>query len=98
MLPTRNRYTANAQYYRLVRNFAQTQPDWADSINYFTLPDEVYDLTLVSKRVYGNRDEFMAVMAAAGLDSVEQALSPQQLRLPTAQQLRYFKQQAGYGE
>lgn len=87
--------TARAEFYALIRDFAQTQPDWADYINYFTKPDETHDLTLVSQRVYGNRNEFFTIFAAAGLDSMEQPLRQQLLKLPTPNQLRFLKEQAG---
>jgi hypothetical protein len=87
--------TANAEFYNLIRDFAQTQPEWADHIKYFTVPDEQYDLTLVSQRVYGNRNEFFTIFAAAGLDSMEQPLRQQLLKLPTPNQLRLLKEQAG---
>jgi hypothetical protein len=87
---------ATAAYVKAVRKFAVQTPDWADAIRYFTLPDERYDLTLVAKRVYGDRNEFMAIFAAAGLDTLEQVLPEQQLVLPTAAQLMTIKRQTGY--
>lgn len=81
---------------RLVGNFAQRQPSWAERIVYDTRPDERWDLTLVSQRVYGNRDEHLTVMAAAGLDSPEQELTERTLVLPTAAQLAVLKARAGF--
>jgi len=89
-------YTAAAMLMRLVGDFAQRQPTWAECIVYHTLPDERWDLTLVSQRVYGTRDEFLAVLAAAGLDSVEQELTERELVLPTARQLAGLKARAGF--
>lgn len=89
-------YTAAAELVRRVGAFAQRQPEWAECIVYQTLPDERRDVTLVSQRVYGNRDEFLTVMAAAGLDSVEQELREQRLVLPTARQLAEIKALAGF--
>ena len=89
-------YTAAAELLRRVADFAERQPEWAERITYQTLPDEAWDLTLVSQRVYGTRDEFLAVMAAAGLDSVEQELTPRRLVLPTPRQLADMKRLAGY--
>lgn len=63
---------------------------------YQTLPDERWDLTLVSQRVYGNRNEFLAVMAAAGLDRFDQELTERELILPNAQRLEIIKQDTGY--
>jgi hypothetical protein len=89
-------YTAVAELVRRVGDFAQRQPAWAECIVYHTLPDERWDMTLVSQRVYGNRDEFTAVMAAAGLDSVEEELTERELVLPTARQLAAIKALAGF--
>lgn len=63
---------------------------------YQTLPDERWDLTLVSQRVYGNRNEFLAVMAAAGLDRFDQELTERELVLPNAQRLEIIKQDTGF--
>ncbi len=87
--------TSAAALIRLVSNFAQRQPIWGECIIYETLPDERLDLTLVSERVYGNRDEFLTILAAAGLDSVEQEMSERTLVLPTARQLATLKNLAG---
>lgn len=53
-------------------------------------------MTLVSRRVYGNRDESLAIMAAAGLDRYEQELTERELILPNAQRLEAIKQMTGY--
>ncbi len=84
--------------YQLVRDFAVQTPVWGSAIRYFTLPDERFDLTLVSQRVYGSRGETLVVQAAAGLDSPELELSERALVLPTASQLADLKVRAGYGE
>ena len=89
-------YTAAAELVRRVRHFAQTTPVWADCLLYHTMPDERRDLTLVSQRVYGTRGEFLTIMAAAGLDSVEQELTERQLVLPTPTQLAALKVLAGF--
>lgn len=89
-------YTVAAELIRLVGDFAQRQPDWAECIVYHTLPDERWDMTLVSQRVYGSRDEFLAVMAAAGLDGPAQELTERRLVLPTAQQLADMKARARF--
>jgi len=87
---------ACATMYRLVRDFAAKCKPWSPAIRYHSKPDERHDLTLVSQRVYGRRDEFLTVMAAAGLDSVEQVLTEQLLTLPTEAQLSGFKSQARF--
>jgi hypothetical protein len=90
--PARNRL------YQLVRDFALQTPAWGTAVRYFTMPDEAYDLTLVSERVYGNRDEALVIQAAAGLDSPELPLTERPLVLPTVTQLAAMKARAGYGD
>jgi hypothetical protein len=84
--------------YQLVRDFSVQTPAWGAAVRYFTLPDERLDLTLVSQRVYGNRNEALVIQAAAGLDSPELAMTERALVLPTATRLMAMKLQAGYGE
>ncbi|MBX9901188.1 MAG: hypothetical protein K2Y28_10455 [Burkholderiaceae bacterium] len=91
-----NNTSSVQSFYRKVRDFSVQTPDWATAIRYFTQPDERNDLTLVSRRVYGRVDEFIVVMAAAGLDSVEQEMPEQLLVLPTESQLYQMKLEAGY--
>lgn len=86
-----------SRFYRAVRQFAQTAPVWEPSrVVYHTKPDERWDLTLVSQRVYGNRNEAMTVLAAAGLDRYDQELTERELVLPNAQRLAAIKQMTGY--
>ncbi len=87
---------AAKMFYRLVREFALNTKTWQTAIFYQTLPDEYFDLSLVSQRVYGNRNEFLAVMASAGIDHFDQKLKEQRLILPTQIQLALFKRQAGF--
>lgn len=89
---------ARNRLFVLVRDFAMQTPAWGDAIRYQTMPDERFDLTLVSQRVYGRRTEAFVIQAAAGLDSPELELSERLLVLPTAAQLRAMKIKAGYGE
>jgi len=86
-----------SNFYKAVRQFALSTKKWQDAIRYQTLPDERYDLYLVSFRVYGDDGEALAIQAAAGLDNVEQALEEQVLILPTLEQLQIIKQVTGYG-
>lgn len=88
-------YLAAADFVRRVTNFAQRTPDWAERIVYETKPDERWDVTLVSQRVYRRRGEFLAVMAAAGMDTCEQELTARRLVLPTERQLAELKRLAG---
>lgn len=88
--------TATANFIKAVRAFSVQTPDWGQAVRYQTLPDERYDLTLIAERVYGDRNEFTTIFAAAGMDTVEQPLMEQQLILPTIEQLQYLKRQTGY--
>ncbi|KJV08028.1 hypothetical protein [Methylocucumis oryzae] len=54
------------------------------------------DLTLVSKRVYGNRDESLAVMASAGLNHIDQELKQGRMVLPNSTTLYQLKRQSGF--
>lgn len=85
----------SSRLYRAVRAFAVSVPVWGTAIRFQTLPEHRWDLTLVSQAVYGNRDEFLTVMAAAGLDRLDQELTEQVLILPTPAQLDQMKRRAG---
>lgn len=54
---------AAGAFVREVRSFSDRIRPWDVAIRHHVLPDEVRDPTLVSQRVYGRRDEFLAVMA-----------------------------------
>lgn len=88
--------SAIAAFVKAVRRFAVQTPAWGEAIRYFTKPDERTDLTLIAQRVYNDRSQFMAIYAAAGLDTVEQVLPEQLLVLPTYAQLQAIKRQTGY--
>jgi hypothetical protein len=90
------RSTAAKDFFKEVRLFAERTKPWQTAIFYFTKPDENWDLTLVSERVYGRRDEYMTIMAAAGLDMVDQELTQRQLVLPTDEQLYAIKRRCGF--
>lgn len=84
-------------FYRAVREFAVTEPIWSGArLVIETTPAERWDLTLVSFRAYGNRDEFLAVMAAAGLTRYDDILTEQLLVLPSVARLAEIKAKTGY--
>lgn len=85
-----------AALYRAVRRFSLITKPWETAIWYETKPDERWDLTLVSERVYGLRDEYLTIMAAAGLSHVDDELTERKLCLPTAAQLLGIKRSVGY--
>ncbi len=87
---------ASMRLFQAVRRFSQVTRDWEQAVRYMTLPDERFDLTKVSARVYGTRDEALVIQAAAGLDSPELELTERRLVLPTSEQLAAMKRDAGY--
>lgn len=87
---------AAGAFYRAVRRFALTTQPWEVAAWYETKPDERYDVSLVSQRVYGRRSEYLAVMAAAGLSHVDDALTERKLCLPNDVQLLQLRRQTGY--
>jgi hypothetical protein len=87
---------AAKNFYREVRRFSERTRPWQPAIFYETQPDEQWDLTLVSARVYGRRDEYLAVLAAAGLGIADQGLTQRRLVLPTESQLYAIKRQTGF--
>lgn len=91
-----NNTASVAILYRLARDFAAKTPVWGTALRVQTTPEMRWDMTLVSRAAYGRVDEFIVVMAAAGLDSVEQEIKEQLLVLPTEAQLRDMKASAGF--
>lgn len=88
--------TAARDFYKAVRKFSERTKPWQTAVFYDTTIDEAFDITLVSRRVYGNPHEFLAVMAAAGLDTVDQELKQKRIVLPTASQLYSIKRRTGF--
>jgi hypothetical protein len=88
--------TAAARFYQLVVDFSLRVKQHEAAIRYRTKPDERFNLPLVSYRVYGVHTEYLAIMAAAKLDHVEQALEETDLALPTKQALEQMKKAAGF--
>lgn len=87
---------AAKDFYREVRLFSEQTNAWQQAVFYQTLPDEAHDLTLVSYRVYGRDDEYLAIMAAAGINTFDQPLKQQMLTLPTESQLSAIKKKTGF--
>ena len=88
--------TATAAFVRAVRKFSVQTPDWATATRYHTKPDERYNAPLIASRVYGDQSLYMAIFAAAGLDTLEQIIPEQLLVLPSYQQLQAIKIDTGY--
>ena len=87
---------AAKSFYRDVRKFAETVKPWQDQISYETKPQQEMDITLVPQCVYDRRDEALAVMAAAGLDTADQPLTQRRLALPTEGKLYELKRRNGF--
>jgi hypothetical protein len=91
-----NQTTAALQFYKLVRNFSLRTRAYEPAIRIFTTPSEKRDLTKASRRAYGRPDEVVAVMAAAGLDTLEEPMSERLITLPNEATLREFKRRTGF--
>jgi len=83
---------ALAQFYRQVRTLAASAQSWHSGLIWHPVtPDERWDLFLVARRVYQRADEWFTIMAAAGLDSVDDPLPQRTLALPDEGQLLKIK-------
>lgn len=80
----------------LVRDFTARIKPYQTAIRYEVKPDDVRDLTKISQKVYGNRDEVLTVMACAGLSTMDQPIPIKTIVLPTAEQLRLLKEKAQF--
>lgn len=87
---------ACTRLFQLVSDFSRQVKPWQTAIRYYTKPDEIRDITKISQRVYGRRNEYLVIMAAAGLSTIDQPLPEQLLILPTEAQLRNLKLRAGF--
>lgn len=87
---------AAKNFYREVREFAERTKPWEPALYHDITPNEIWDATLVSRNVYGRRDEFLAVMAAAGCDTIDQPLPQKKLVLPNEAQLFAIKRRTGF--
>lgn len=88
---------AAAAFWREIRRFSERAKPWdTNAIFHEVRPDEVWDPTLIAARVYGDRQEFLAVMAAAGMDTVDTAMKQRQIILPSAAELYRIKRTTGF--
>lgn len=87
---------AARSFWREVQAWVAAVKPWDSVIYYDIKPDERHDFTLVSQRVYGRRCEYLAVMASAGVDSVDEPMEQKRIALPNEEQLRQLKFRSGF--
>jgi hypothetical protein len=87
---------AAGRFYSEIQAFSAAATDFSTVLFYQVKPDERHDLTLISERVYHNRYESLAIMAAAGLDRVDQDITERLLVLPTEAELIAIKRKTGF--
>lgn len=83
-------------FFKAVSNFSRTAKAWDSMIRYEVKPDERYDPTLISRRVYGTSDEYLTVMACARISSFEEPIEQKTIVLPTRQLLERIKRKTGF--
>ncbi|WP_426237537.1 hypothetical protein [Pseudomonas sp. TWP3-2] len=85
-----------ARFYLEVRKFALTEPSYSSRRQVVrSLPSERFHLHMMALRVYGDPNETLAIMAAAGLSTVDSELIEKDVVLPTKEHLMYLKQRSG---
>lgn len=85
------------RFYSLVRQFCLRARGWTEgAVRVETTPAERMDITKLSQRVYGTRDEVLVVLAAAGMDMLTEPMPQQQIMLPTPGKLLQLKREAGF--
>lgn len=83
-------------FFKKVSNFIQGAKAWDAVVSYEIKPDEKVNATLISRRVYGTADEFLVVLACAGLDSFDDDFKQGVLRLPNPNKLEQLKRESGF--
>lgn len=83
-------------FFKLVSNFSKTAKAWEPMVRYEVKPDERFDPTLISRRVYENSNEFLAIMACAGISSFDEEIVQKTLVLPNKQLLERMKRITGF--
>ena len=87
---------AASDFYREVRKFVLRVKPWQEFIEHEIRPNQLLDLSGISQVVYGRRDEYLAVMAACGLDEFCVPLKEQLIILPTEDTLRKIKRKTKF--
>lgn len=91
-----NNTQAAKVFWKMVQAWVDSVKPWDQAIYYDVKPDEKWDVTLISQRVYGRRCEHLAIMAAAGISYVDEPIPQKQIILPSETQLRSIKFAAGF--
>lgn len=88
---------AARNFYKAVRQFSLHNKPWQGGSIIVTLnPDETWDLSKVSRRAYQRPDEYLAVMAACGLSSIDQPIIQKTITLPNDMTLKQIKRNTGF--
>lgn len=92
-----NNTTAAKAFYREVRRLCANARPWTSGIVFIdTTPSDRMDISKISERIYGTRHEVLAVMAAAGMNTMNQPLEQQRIAVPTKERLMMLKRQTGF--
>ena len=92
-----NNPQAARQFYQSVRALCEGATAITEGVVFHQVtPDEQFDMSRLSYRLYGRWDEFLAVMAAAGLDTSDAMIPQGRLAFPTEAKLLELKRAAGF--
>lgn len=87
---------AAKNFYKEIRKFALNTKPWDIAVRHEVRPDEINNAMLISMRVYGRNDEFIAVIAAAGLNTTDDEFEYGIITLPNNEQLNRIKFKVGF--
>lgn len=88
---------AARRFYGAVRRFSATAKNNTVGVQFLqVMPPECWDITKLSQRVYGNRHEGLACMAALGIDQANLLTEQRTGAFPTAAKLEQIKRECGY--
>lgn len=85
-------------FFKQVSDFSKKAKPWHQNIIWYTVkPDEAYDASKISQRVYGRRSEFTAVQAACGVGRLDSPLPvSEKIALPSEAKLYELKRITGF--
>lgn len=88
---------AARRFYGAVRRFSATAKANTAGILFLQVtPAECWDITKLSQRIYGNRHEGLACMAALGIDQSNLLTEQRTGAFPSAEKLVQIKRDCGY--